>query len=155
MICCRGVAMSVDAGLPAVRSYRSRLLRFVSLIITRSFVVSTTTPLKLGYGSTTIRTGGRSPPSMLLLFGMAICDCLVWLKPDATYEDTWAACEGTCPPSGGLSTPPGIMHIAPSVSSAACVAATNMSSMDGARRGVTRHTPAMNTHDVTIRRGTD
>ena len=44
----RGAAMSFDVGLPAVRSYSNRLLRFVSLIITRLLVLSTTTPLKLG-----------------------------------------------------------------------------------------------------------
>src|SRR5438128_10212686 len=88
MIICFGVAGSFDVALPAVRSYTIRLLRFVSLIVTRSFVVSTATPLKLGYGSTTMRTGGMSPPSALVLFGIAIGVWSVRLKPDATYDGT-------------------------------------------------------------------
>src|SRR5438552_15025959 len=77
-----------------------------------------------------MRTGGMSPPSALVLFGIAI---------------------GAC---GAPSTPSGIRHIAPSVSSAACVVATNMSWIEGARPGVIRHTPAMNTHTVMTRRVT-
>ena len=48
MICWTGVAGSVEVGLPASRWYSNRLLRFVSLIMTRSLSGSTTTPLKLG-----------------------------------------------------------------------------------------------------------
>src|SRR6266508_71482 len=74
---------------------------------------------------------------MLLLLGIAICD-------------------GSVPPPGPPSpkASAGIMQIAPSVSSAACVVATNMSSTEWRDVGATTHRPTTNATTITMRRRT-
>src|SRR5206468_1302047 len=79
------------------------------------FTASTATPLKLGYGSTTIRIGGMSPPSPSLRAGTASC----------------------------VPTASGIRQTMPSASAAASAVATNISSTDGARPQVIIHRPAV------------
>src|SRR3989442_4215180 len=99
-----------------------------------------------------MRTGGRSPASTLLLFGIEIG---AWsVRPFEGHRAVLSLVEGRLKPdtTSGLPTSSGIRQIEPSVSSAASVVATNMSCTDGWDRGVTRPTPATRTHDRTIRR---
>src|SRR6476646_8198213 len=87
----------------------SRLFRLVSLIITRSPAVSTNTPLKLGYGSTTIRTGGRSDEVSTVLASFAACA---------------AAAFCSCASRSSM-----VQML--SLAAAACISATNICSSDG------------------------